>query len=134
MACIVRRLRNRVIGYPVQVIVRTTVILLLLAVGLPSPFGMSKTANAGPSGSGRLNGGLATSATFFGGSLFDSAHAVARDAAGNVVILGLTSSSDLPVTTGVVQLQLSEEPGEDLFVAKFDPEGRQLLACTYFGG
>lgn len=134
MVCIVRRLRTRVIGYPIHVIVRTILILLLLAVGLPSPVEMSKIADVGPFGSGRLSSGFATSATFFGGSLFDSAHAVARDATGNVVVLGLTSSSDLPVTTSVVQQQLSEEPGEDLFVAKFDPEGRQLLACTYFGG
>src|SRR5262249_36711822 len=41
--------------------------------------------------------------TYFGGSSDDDSNAIAVDAAGNVVIAGMTSSADLPTTQGALK-------------------------------
>ncbi len=77
--------------------------------------------------------------TLLGGSGPDIAGKIAVDAAGNVYILGSTSSQDLPVTPGA--FQTASKGGEvkptgrgDLFVAKLNPDGSKLVYCTYVGG
>jgi hypothetical protein len=69
--------------------------------------------------------------TYFGGSGFDGANAIAVDAAGNIYIAGWTESSDLPTAA---PLQPANGGGGDAFVAKLDPSGARLLYCTYLGG
>lgn len=58
--------------------------------------------------------------------------AIAVDAAGSAYIAGATTSTDFPVTTGVVQ----GTPGgaADVFVTKFNATGSALLFSTYLGG
>lgn len=68
--------------------------------------------------------------SFLGGSLLDSAHAVAVDAFGNVYLTGETASLDFPT-------QNPEQPanagGSDAFITKIDPSGN-LIFSTYLGG
>jgi hypothetical protein len=69
--------------------------------------------------------------TYFGGSGFDGANAIAVDAAGNIYIAGWTESPDLPTAAPA---QAANAGGADAFVAKLDPSGARLLYCTYLGG
>lgn len=73
-------------------------------------------------------------ATFLGGAAgLDRAHDISVDAAGNVIVAGETTSTNLPVTAGAIQP--SHGGGaSDGFVAVFDSTGSQLKACTYLGG
>jgi hypothetical protein len=74
--------------------------------------------------------------TFLGGSGSDRALAVAVDSAGNSYVTGYTSSADFPVTNGAFQTALNGGkggPGQDAFVAKFNPSGG-LVYATYLGG
>ena len=60
----------------------------------------------------------------YGGSEWDSVHAVAMDAAGNVYLAGETASANLPGPAGV----LSARANRDAFVTKL--EGRSRIAYT----
>ena len=51
---------------------------------------------------------------------------------GNLLIAGITTSRDFPVTTGVVQDTLTGKV--DGFVTKLDTSGRRLLWSTFYGG
>ena len=70
-------------------------------------------------------------ATYIGGTQREEAHGIARDAAGNLYITGWTGSPNFPNTTGAV---FNGPSGPDVFVAKLDPTGRQILYSTLFGG
>ncbi|MDQ6701513.1 MAG: SBBP repeat-containing protein [Acidobacteriota bacterium] len=71
-----------------------------------------------------------TYSTFVGGSGQDSAMAVASDPSGNPVIVGWTSSTDLPAN-GVKPRNAG---GVDAFVAKMTAYGNDVVYCTYLGG
>ena len=71
-------------------------------------------------------------ATYLGGSKLDAAYGIAVDASGSVYVAGATSSSDFPVTPGVVQSHLKGALF-DAFVAKISPAGT-LVYATYLGG
>lgn len=68
--------------------------------------------------------------TYYGGSGAEDATATAIDASGNLWIAGQTNSPNLTTTAGPIG------PGGsfDVFVAKFDPVGSQLLFAAYLGG
>ncbi len=51
---------------------------------------------------------------------------------GNLLIAGVTTSRDYPVTPGVLQDSLTGKV--DGFVTKLDSSGRQLIWSTYYGG
>jgi len=69
--------------------------------------------------------------TFFGGNGIDEGYGIAVDAAGNISITGLTTSTDLPVTANAVQAHIAST--NDAFVAQFDKAGT-LTYCSYLGG
>ncbi len=69
-------------------------------------------------------------ATYFGGSGNERALGVALDGEGNVYVVGVTTSTDLPVANAV---QSTKSGGSDAFVVKFSPSGQRLWA-TYYGG
>jgi RHS repeat-associated protein len=74
-----------------------------------------------------------TYATFLGGSAADVANALALDSNGNIYLAGLTNSTDLPVTSGVLQRTYGGG-STDGFVAEISANGKTLLYATYLGG
>jgi hypothetical protein len=70
--------------------------------------------------------------TYLGGSGVDIGNAIAVDALGEAVIVGDTTSKNLPVTAGVFQRTLAG--GQDVFVARLAANGASLSFLTYFGG
>ncbi len=73
-------------------------------------------------------------ASFFGGSKQErDVYGMALDSQGNIVITTTTRSPDLPTTQGAFQRRYGG--GEaDVAVAKFSPDLKKLLWCTYLGG
>jgi hypothetical protein len=71
--------------------------------------------------------------TFLGGGIFDAAHAMTIDAAGNAYITGRTTSSNFP-TVNPIQSAYSGGPGADAFVTKLNAAGSALVYSTYLGG
>lgn len=65
------------------------------------------------------------------GANFEVASAVAVDSAGNLVVGGVTGSTDFPVSSGAVQTALAGV--ENAFVTKLDPAGN-IVFSTYLGG
>jgi hypothetical protein len=70
--------------------------------------------------------------TYLGGSGVDYANAIAVDSLGQAIIVGDTTSANLPVTAGVFQSHLAG--GQDAFVARLNAAGSALSFLTYFGG
>ncbi len=70
--------------------------------------------------------------TYLGGTGVDYANAIAVDSLGEAVIVGDTTSTNLPVTAGVFQSRLAG--GQDTFVARLNAAGSALSFLTYFGG
>lgn len=71
-------------------------------------------------------------ATYLGGNGLDETFAVDVDAAGNVLVLGNTESTNFPVTTNA--LDPTHRGDQDGFVTKLDPKGTKLLYSSYIGG
>jgi hypothetical protein len=101
-----------------------------------APAGGAHTTNAGGGDAfiAKLNptGTALLYFTFLGGSGADTGNAITVDATHNAYVVGTTSSSNLPVTTGVVQTTLGG--GEDAFVAKLNSAGSSFTYVTYLGG
>ena len=77
--------------------------------------------------------------TVFGGSSSERVAAMAVDAGGNIVVVGDTYSSDLPLVNPIQPAFHQAFCGEfggtcpDGFAARIDPTGRHLLFSTYLG-
>ncbi|MDZ7638818.1 MAG: hypothetical protein U5J83_11315 [Bryobacterales bacterium] len=69
--------------------------------------------------------------SYYGGTQFDQANAVAVDAANNIYLAGETWSIDLGSTAAV---QSYRKSGKDAFILKLSPDARSVLNATYFGG
>jgi hypothetical protein len=69
--------------------------------------------------------------TYFGGSDYDVAYAVAFDVYGGVVIAGYSSSFDLPTVSA---FQPTYHGSGDGFVARLRADGSQIEFSTYIGG
>ncbi len=90
--------------------------------------------------------------TYLGGKNADLPHSLIVNAAGELVIMGTTSSPDFPTSTGAFQSHMQTHAalpgsasfvtttsiiyaeGSDLFIAKLSPDGHQLRASTFLGG
>ena len=70
--------------------------------------------------------------TYIGGSENDIGRSIAADATGAAYITGDTSSSNFPVTAGVLQSTFGGVA--DAFVTKLNPSGTALDFSTYLGG
>ena len=71
--------------------------------------------------------------TFYGGQLRDEAKSLGLDSEGNLYVGGLATSSDFPVTPGVLQSR-NNGSGNDIFVVKLNATGTQVLYSTLIGG
>ncbi len=85
--------------------------------------------------------------TYLGGTEAEIVTSLITDAAGNLYLYGATSSLNFPTTTGAFDQSFNGgtfmsfvfngttfNNGTDIYVAKFNPSGSSLLACTYIGG
>ena len=70
-------------------------------------------------------------ATFFGGSAYDTAMALALDRRRTIWIAGQTDSTDLPTKDA---LDAKANGKTDIFLARFNAAGDKLLLSTYLGG
>jgi ankyrin repeat protein/predicted O-methyltransferase YrrM len=76
------------------------------------------------------------SSTFLGGSGVEDdwrSPEMVQDSDGNIYIAGITASDDFPTTTGAFQ-EKNNGGARDVFISKFDPDLRELLASTFLGG
>jgi len=82
-------------------------------------------------------------ATYLGGSAWDQAREIIPSTDGTVLVGGMTASSNMPTTPGVVQPKYAgDDPalghggviGGDAFLVRLSPDGAKILAATYFGG
>ncbi|MFC2132795.1 ankyrin repeat domain-containing protein [Bacteroidota bacterium] len=74
--------------------------------------------------------------TFIGGSGMENDHRspeIAQDKSGNIYMAGITNSDDFPTTNGAFQEKYNGG-AMDVFVSKFDPGLKHLLASTFVGG
>jgi uncharacterized repeat protein (TIGR01451 family) len=69
--------------------------------------------------------------TYLGGSRGDVGYDIAIDTAGNAIITGVTGSNDFPT---IIPIQAQISGHGDIFVAKINPDGSELLYSTYLGG
>jgi hypothetical protein len=72
-----------------------------------------------------------TYSTYLGGSGSELHPTIAVDSALDMYVTGATSSTDFPVTDGST---LKAGATTNVFVAKFDPTGANLLFASYIGG
>ncbi len=94
--------------------------------------------------------GRLEASTYYGGSLTDRGHAIARDAGGNAYITGDTMSSDLATTAGAADRSYAtglmcsgwsggprpvwvEAECSDAFIVKLNANGTALSYATYLG-
>ena len=71
--------------------------------------------------------------SYFGGSGVDEFQDVVVDDSGQVYLIGLTSSSNIPLLNPFQSAISSSNTGE-AFIMKFSTTGNELLYGTYFGG
>jgi gliding motility-associated-like protein len=69
--------------------------------------------------------------TYYGGSSVDLPHTMMVNAQDELIIVGTTTSSNLPVTTGCYDNTYSG--ARDIFVAHFNATGSALIGATYIG-
>jgi hypothetical protein len=80
------------------------------------------------------NGSLIFS-TYFGGSAQEVPTEVAVDSEDNIIVVGITGSSDFPLMNPLQSnFTGGSEGNADCFIAKFSEDGQSLLFSTYFGG
>ena len=83
------------------------------------------------------DGSDAIFSTRIGGSSMDPDESVlgARlDAAGNISITGIATSTDFPTTPGAAQTVAGGAGSRDGFVARLDPSGSSLIYSSFIGG
>jgi hypothetical protein len=80
-------------------------------------------------------GGTPIWSTYLGGTFDDEPAAMAVDAAGGVIVVGRTHSSDFPVTPGAWDTASSANSSfSDGYVARLDANGSTLTWSTFVGG
>lgn len=70
--------------------------------------------------------------TYLGGAGVDKAWDIAVDASGSAYVVGQTASASFPVTNAFAPN--FNGGSNDVFVAKLDPQGTNLVFATYLGG
>ncbi|MCB2376331.1 gliding motility-associated C-terminal domain-containing protein [Hymenobacter sp. BT635] len=85
-------------------------------------------------------------ATYLGGDSTEAPHSLVVNSAGELVVLGSTSSINYPTTSGAYDASFNGGPkisnlnglrysrGSDLLISKLSADGSRLLASTFLGG
>lgn len=73
------------------------------------------------------------SSTFFGTAQEEGITSMTVDNDKNIIVVGWTNSPTFPTSIGSYKEQFSQG-GTDAYVAKFSPDMKNLLYCTYLGG
>ncbi|MGZ5442602.1 MAG: DUF7948 domain-containing protein [Thermoanaerobaculia bacterium] len=71
--------------------------------------------------------------TFLGGTGFDNIHSVELDGSGNILLTGLTTSTNFPGVTGS-SIQPAYSGGYDAHITKLNSDATAILWATYLGG
>lgn len=71
--------------------------------------------------------------TLIGGTGIDAANSIKVDSTKNAYIVGVTSSTDFDITSGVLQSVNGSGPS-DIFVTKLNSTGSSLIYSTFIGG
>jgi len=81
----------------------------------------------------KLNPDLTTlmASTYLGGGGWDDGQALIVDAAGNIIVAGITTSADFPWIAGA--LDSVYRGNEDIFISRLDNNLQTLSASTYIG-
>lgn len=69
--------------------------------------------------------------TYFGGNGSDTGNAITVDSGGNCYVTGATTSTNFPTRSPI---QSTNKGGLDVFVAKFNSNGTNIIYSTYLGG
>jgi hypothetical protein len=77
------------------------------------------------------NGSKLIFSTFLGGNSNDEGYDIDIDSQGNVYSIGLTRSTDFPVTQDAYDTSII---GQEVFVTKLDQNGSAVLYSTFIGG
>ncbi len=72
-----------------------------------------------------------TYSTYFGGNGDEIGRGIFIDQTGRAVVVGTTTSTNLPVTAGIKSAAIG---GKDIFMAVLSDDGRSLASATYYGG
>lgn len=132
---------------------------IALANGYPTTIGAFQTSHSNPTSSLPLaplgidigitkfnaQGDSLIYSTYIGGNSQDQPHSLFIDNTGNLFILGVTGSDNFPVTingydqsfNGGDSVEIdgySFNNGTDLYIAKLNSAGTQMMAGTYLGG
>ncbi|MDX5348909.1 MAG: PKD domain-containing protein [Hymenobacteraceae bacterium] len=78
------------------------------------------------------NGSSLLYATYFGGTGSDYPHSLIVNSKGQLLVMGSTSSTNLPTTPG--SYDRNYNGNNDIFVTSFHPDGSGLVGSTYVGG
>ncbi len=70
--------------------------------------------------------------TYLGGTGAEAGNAIVVDSTNAAIIVGDTTSTNLPVTAGAYQSRAGG--GQDVFLAKLNAAGNSLVFLTYYGG
>jgi IPT/TIG domain/Beta-propeller repeat len=71
--------------------------------------------------------------TFLGGTGFDNIHSVVLDSSGDILVTGLTTSTNFPGVTGG-SIQPAYSGGYDAHITKLNSNATAILWATYLGG
>jgi hypothetical protein len=72
--------------------------------------------------------------TYLGGTSSEAGNGIAVDSSGNAYVVGFTSSTDFPVTSGAFQKTNKSANSTNAFVTKLNATGTGLTYSTYIGG
>ncbi|MFX1512166.1 MAG: fibronectin type III domain-containing protein [Promethearchaeota archaeon] len=111
------------------------IVFFLLLASITGSFG--EMVNSNLKGQSKVNAAVTSPnvllySTYFGGSSNDIGLCIDRDSTNNIIIAGLTYSSDFNTTKGAFDRTYNGD--SDIFVSKWSADGTDLIFSTFLGG